>query len=99
MINIKQEEFGSLVVYPNPAVDNLSFGFQLPEAGKVQVCLYNTKGQRVADVYSGNYESGKFVKQIDVTTYAAGVYLLSLSFVSDKEGNHHSFSQKFQVLN
>lgn len=99
MINIKQEEFGSFVVYPNPAVDNLSFGFQLPEAGKVQVCLYNTTGQRVADVYSGNYENGKFVKQLDVTAYAAGVYLLSLNFVSDKGGKLHSLSQKFQVLN
>ena len=30
MINIKEEKFGSFVVYPNPAVDNLSYVFHLP---------------------------------------------------------------------
>jgi len=35
LIDLTQGQFGSFVVYPNPAVDNMWFGFQLPEAGKV----------------------------------------------------------------
>src|SRR6478672_9992226 len=50
LIDMTQDEFGSFAVYPNPAVDNLSFGFQLPEAAKVQIALYNAIGQKVADV-------------------------------------------------
>src|SRR5882757_1716137 len=41
LIDLTQDEFGSFVVYPNPAVDNMWFGFQLPEAGKVQITLYD----------------------------------------------------------
>jgi len=46
LIDITQDEFGSFVVYPNPAVDNLWFGFQLPEEGKVQIALYDAIGQK-----------------------------------------------------
>src|SRR5437899_12474793 len=37
LLDITKDDFGSFVVYPNPAVDNVFFGFQLPEAGKVQI--------------------------------------------------------------
>src|ERR1700741_118978 len=50
LLDLTQDEFGSFAVYPNPAVDNLWFGFQMPEEGKIQVTLYNAIGQKVADV-------------------------------------------------
>ena len=48
LIDLTQDEFGSFVVYPNPAVDNMWFGFQLPEAGKVQITLYDAIGQKIS---------------------------------------------------
>lgn len=99
LIDMTKDEFGSFVVYPNPAVDDLTFGFQLPEASKVRVVLYNAVGQQVAEVYNGNYDAGKTVEQLNVTTYAAGVYVLSLTAVSDADGKTHVISKKFQVVN
>ncbi|HRG87722.1 MAG TPA: T9SS type A sorting domain-containing protein [Chitinophagales bacterium] len=99
LIDMTKDEFGSFVVYPNPAVDDLTFGFQLPEASKVRVVLYNAVGQQVAEVYNGNYDTGKTVEQLNVTTYAAGVYVLSLTAVSDVDGKTHVISKKFQVIN
>jgi hypothetical protein len=99
LIDMTKDEFGSFAVYPNPAVDNLTFGFQLPEASKVQVSLYNAVGQKVADVYSGNYDTGKTIEQLNVTTYAAGVYILTLTAVSNVDGKAHVVSKKFQVIN
>lgn len=99
LIDMTKDEFGSFVVYPNPAVDDLTFGFQLPEASKVRVVLYNAVGQQVAEVYNGNYDTGKTVEQLNVTTYAAGIYVLSLTAVSDVDGKTHVISKKFQVIN
>ena len=66
LIDMTKDEFGSFAVYPNPAVDNLTFGFQLPEASKVRVTLYNAVGQLVSEVYNGNYSTGKTVEQLNV---------------------------------
>ena len=99
LIDLTQDEFGSFVVYPNPAVDNLWFGFQLPEAGKVQITLYDVLGQKISDVYHTSYDNGKIVEQLNVTAYAAGVYMLTMNFVSDKDGKVHVSTKKFQVIN
>jgi hypothetical protein len=99
LIDITQDEFGSFVVYPNPAVDNLWFGFQLPEEGKVQIALYDAIGQKISDVYHTSYDSGKIVEQLNVSAYAAGVYMLTMNFVSNKDGKVHTSAKKFQVIN
>jgi hypothetical protein len=99
LIDLTQDEFGSLVVYPNPAVDNMWFGFQLPEEGRVQIALYDVLGQKISDLYNANYDNGKIVEQVNVSTYAAGVYMLTMNFVSAKDGKTHVSSKKFQVIN
>lgn len=99
LIDLTKDEFGSFVVYPNPAVDNLWFGFQFPEEGKVQVVLFDAIGQKVTDVYNSTYDNGKIVERLNVNTYAAGVYLLTMNFVSAKDGKVHIASKKFQVIN
>ena len=99
LIDLTQDEFGSLVVYPNPAVDNMWFGFQLPEEGRVQIALYDVLGQKVSDLYNANYDNGKIVEQVNVSMYAAGVYMLTMNFVSAKDGKTHISSKKFQVIN
>lgn len=99
LIDLTKDAFGSFVVYPNPAVDNLFYGFQFPEEGKVQISLYDAIGQKISDVYSTTYDNGKIVQQLNVTPYAAGVYLLTMNFVSNKDGKVYTESKKFQVIN
>jgi hypothetical protein len=99
LIALTQDIFGSFVVYPNPAVDNLYFGFQFPETGKVQITLYNAIGQKIADVFYADYENGKKIQQLNLTNYAAGAYLLTINFISAKNGTTHTTTKKFQIIN
>ncbi|MDB5284760.1 MAG: hypothetical protein JWO06_3835 [Bacteroidota bacterium] len=99
LLDLTQDEFGSFVVYPNPAVDYTSFGFQFPEQGKVSVVLYNELGQKLADVYHTTYDvNAKTVQKLDVSQYASGLYFLSLNFISSKDGKERTMSKKFQVI-
>jgi hypothetical protein len=98
IIDITQDEFGSFVVYPNPAVDNVWFGFKLPEKGNVTVSLYNNLGQKIGDIYHSNYESGSVVQQTPVSTLAAGMYFMTMTFVGTNNATHIT-TKKFQVIN
>ena len=99
LLDLTQDAFGSFVIYPNPAVDNFWFGLRLPEAGKVTIAMFDVLGQKVADVYESNYDNGKVVQQTNVSNYAAGFYLLTMTFKSDKDGKEHITTKKFQVIN
>lgn len=99
LIDITKDEFGSFVVYPNPAVDNLWFGFQFPEEGRIAIAVYDVLGQKVAEVYNGNYDTGKTTDGFAVSNFAAGSYYLSLTFTSDKDNRTHLVTKPFQVIN
>jgi hypothetical protein len=86
-------------VYPNPAVDNFYYGFQLPEAGQVSIVLYNELGQKTASVMNMNYENGKQLNQASVSGIAAGIYFVSLIFTSSADGKTHITTKKLQILN
>ncbi len=99
LIDFTQDEFGSFVLYPNPAVDNIWFGLQLPESGRVIISLYDVLGQKMADVYNSNYDNGKVVEQTSVSSFASGFYMLTMNFTSDVDGKVHTTTKKFQVIN
>jgi len=98
LIDITQDDFGSFVVYPNPAVDNAWLGFELPEAGRVSISLYDVLGQKVSDVYAANYESGKITDQTNLSSFAGGMYFMTMTFVSVKDGKTHVTTKKLQVI-
>jgi len=98
LLDITQDDFGSFVVYPNPAVDNTYLAFQMPEAGRVTISLYDMLGQKVSDVYAGNYENGKVTAQANVQTLAAAEYFMTLTFVSAQDGKTHITTKKLQVI-
>jgi hypothetical protein len=76
--------------YPNPFNPSTTISFALPEAGEVTLTIFNLQGQRVAQLASGRFESGRH----EVTWHAvdergqavsSGVYIYVLkagSFVS-----------------
>ena len=99
ILDLAKTDFGSFAVYPNPAIDNMYYGFELPESGKVTISLFDELGQKVSDLYNSNYSSGKVTQSTNVTLFAAGVYFLTMNFTSDKDGKTHTLTQKFQVIN
>jgi hypothetical protein len=98
LLNITPDEYGSFVIYPNPAVDQFWFGFQLPESGRITLTLYDAIGQKIADIYNGNYESGNTINSSNVSTLAAGVYMVTMTFISSKDGQTHLNTKKLQVI-
>ena len=98
LLDITQDDFGSFVVYPNPAVDNAWLAFQMPEAGRVTIALYDMLGQKVTDFYAGNYENGKISTQANTSLYAAGMYFATLTFVAANDGKTHVTTKKIQII-
>lgn len=98
LLDLTTEAYGSLVVYPNPAVDNFSYGFEMPEAGKVSFRVFDQLGQIVTDGYNGSYAGGKEIHQMNVTPWAAGTYFIQMTFTA-ADGSTHYLSKQFQVIN
>ncbi len=98
LIELTQDDFGSFVVYPNPAVDNFWMGFQMPEAGKLSVTLYNELGQKVTELYNANYSNGQSVQQANVSAFASGLYFVTMTFTSATDGKTHVTTKKLQII-
>jgi hypothetical protein len=98
ILDLSQDEFGSFVIYPNPAVDAAWFAFQFPEQGEINVVLYNSLGQKLANIFHTGYSAGKEVEQLNASALASGMYYLTLNFVSSANGTEHTISKKFQVI-
>lgn len=98
LLDIEKEAYGSFSLYPIPATDKLWFGYEFPSPGQVKVELYNTLGQKLDFTISEAYESGKVIHAFDCTPYAAGQYVLSVTFTT--EGNSQKvLSKQFLKIN
>jgi 1,4-alpha-glucan branching enzyme len=75
------EFFGqSFVIYPNPAADNVTIGFDNDSAGIVQVELIDLMGRTVATVPVRNMAAGKQSIQFDLTAASIidGTYIVKI---------------------
>jgi hypothetical protein len=98
ILDVTKDDFGAFIMYPNPAIDYTWFAFQMPEAGKVTISLYDMLGQKVSDVYSANYSNGKVTGQTNTQTLSAAMYFMTLTFVSAQDGKTHVTTKKLQVI-
>lgn len=80
-------ELGSsnqLIVYPNPAADELFLSWQLPANGSVSVTLLNTLSQLVS-TQSYSTSEGFFQERLDLSTLPAGVYIVTVIAAQQSE--------------
>ena len=83
--------------YPNPFNPTTTIKFDLVNAGKVTVKVYNIKGELVRTLYSGNYPAGKHDviwngKDNSDKTVSSGVYFYHL-----KIKNYSSFKKAIML--
>ncbi len=74
--------------YPNPFNPSTTIKFSLPEAGNVSLRIYNTLGQKVAELVNTNFEAGWYNYQWNAGNIASGIYIYELrtdKFVSTKK--------------
>jgi hypothetical protein len=65
--------------YPNPADGLIRIEYELPEAGAVELAVYDLAGRRVATLHSGEQTAGRHTVSWNAAEAAPGVYLYRLS--------------------
>ena len=82
------EEYDLYQSYPNPFNPSTTIKFSLPEATDVSLIIYNTLGQKVAQLVSSKLDAGRYSYQWDAGDIATGLYIYELrtdKFVSVKK--------------
>jgi hypothetical protein len=67
-------------VYPNPAKEICHVSYQLSEAGRVAVSVYNMMGEKVMDAANFRQEEGQHEIRLNTATLAAGMYCCRITF-------------------
>jgi hypothetical protein len=81
-------EFGLSQNYPNPFNPSTSINFDIPEAGNVQVIVYNALGKQVAALVNNNLTAGSYTVKWNAEGFSSGVYyykLVTNSFTETKK--------------
>ena len=72
---------------PNPASDETSIEFSIPENAYVSIALYNQLGVKVMDIVNEEFEAGIHTMSFDASMLPAGVYhyvMISNGFIANK---------------
>lgn len=64
--------------YPNPFNPETVIRFRIPAAGKVNVSVYNTLGQRVSVLMDGRKKAGEYEITWNAREFASGIYYIIL---------------------
>jgi flagellar hook assembly protein FlgD len=87
--NIIPDKYSLEQNYPNPFNPTTIIGFSIPEDAKnVRLTIYNSLGERVAELVNGSFEAGVYQYHWNATGYASGLYIYELrtsKFVSIKK--------------
>lgn len=64
--------------YPNPFNPSTTVSFSTPRASEASVIVYNTLGQQVAELFSGNLSAGTHDVVLDGSQLSSGIYFVQL---------------------
>lgn len=78
--------------FPNPFNPETSIAFDLVEAGRVHVAVYNVVGQLVAKIVDGNMSAGHHSVTFDAGSLPSGLYLYKM------EANGFSAQKKMVLM-
>jgi hypothetical protein len=78
--------------FPNPFNPTTTIAFSLPNAGNVNLSVFNVLGQKVATLKNGEMEAGNHTITWDASQQASGVYFYRL------EANDYSKTIKAMLL-
>ena len=68
----------SIKVYPNPVLRNATVEFELLENAHVEVCIFNTTGEKAETVFSSALNEGVHRLEWNAENLSSGIYYLKL---------------------
>ena len=77
---VKPKEFKLYSNYPNPFNPSTTITFDIPEAKKVEIRIYNILGQLVADLGNKKLSAGKHTYVWNATNFSSGVYIARILY-------------------
>ncbi len=77
--------FGIHDLYPNPFNDQVRISYGLPEAGDVQLTVFNILGQQVAQIANGQRTAGLHTTLWQADGFASGVYIVKLEAAGQQQ--------------
>lgn len=87
----EQSLIGSLSISPNPVDDQFTIQLDLRQELSADIVIYNTSGQEVSKIASGNYAAGAQTIQASVGDLPAGLYYVTI------HSENHSLTEKLVV--
>ena len=82
------DDFELLQNYPNPTNPSTNINYAIPSRSHVTLSVFNTLGQRVAELVNSEKEAGSYNVTFDASGLASGVYLYRMqagSFVQTRK--------------
>ena len=68
-----------LQVYPNPITSAFGLSFDIIKAGVTTASIYSVDGKFCRQLFNENLSGGNFNRSYDISTLAAGIYLVKLN--------------------
>jgi hypothetical protein len=90
-------EFSLTQNYPNPFNPSTKINFDLPEAAKVSLTVYNMLGQQIMKVFNEDFSAGRYNYDFDGSNLTSGIYIYSLT-ASGVSGNNFTQSRKMILV-
>jgi hypothetical protein len=81
------QEATRTVVSPNPATTGMNFRFSVDEPGRVNLALYDVRGERVLDWSQEMRQTGEHAQTIEVSSLPSGIYLYQITNNGGTIGN------------
>lgn len=73
-----------VVMYPNPAIDNISIDYETQGLTFVEISIYDILGQKVDTISSEKLESGNHTTEYNLSNLKNGTYLVIMSSKNDQ---------------
>ncbi|MCD6090963.1 MAG: T9SS type A sorting domain-containing protein, partial [Bacteroidales bacterium] len=74
-----EKEYSLAQNYPNPFTDQTTISFQLDDPKHINLTIYNSIGQKIAEPFNEKLNSGKHQYIFDATGLKAGIYYYRLT--------------------
>jgi len=69
----------SILVYPNPATDQISLTVSGWNSSNAKILIYNVYGQNVSELFSGKITEQNWNRSFDISSLTKGVYFIEVS--------------------